>query len=151
MSNENKKDVICHICANDGLFLYPSFKKRKRTTSDCKPWPQNGSLALCERCSTVQKILDPIWHAEVKEIYANYELYHQTPNGNEQVIFNRNGHATPRSLAVLHFLQSLIRNERITNIIDVGCGTGTMLSSLAAVFPRRNYMVSNPTFRKRAP
>jgi hypothetical protein len=56
-------------------------------TSDCKPWPRAGLLAVCEVCGHVQKQIDDLWLLEVEKIYNRYEMY-SLSNGAEQVVFD---------------------------------------------------------------
>ena len=55
-----------------------------RVTSDTRPWRSGGKLAVCGECGTVVKPLDEMWRIEAGEIYAGYDLYHQSADRREQ-------------------------------------------------------------------
>ena len=49
----------CQICASDRLQTLPGFSALPRATSNSKPWPSGGSLAVCGACGAIQKLPDP--------------------------------------------------------------------------------------------
>ena len=108
--------LLCHLCKSNNVTLFPKFAQLTRATSDCKPWAGMGKLCMCNDCHTVQKVTDAAWRAEAATIYSNYELYHQSPNGKEQPVFNSiTGAPTPRSAAVLDYAQTIIKLKRNWN------------------------------------
>lgn len=124
--------LLCHLCKSNNVTLFPTFAQLTRATSDCKPWAGMGKLCMCNDCHTVQKVTDAAWRAEAATIYSNYELYHQSPNGKEQPVFNSiTGVPTPRSVAVLDYAQTIIKLKENCHIIDIGCGVGNTLKSLS--------------------
>ncbi len=128
-------DMSCHLCFGRDLSLFKSFSSLARAGSDCRPWPKGGMLSICNRCRVVQKIIDGQWRAEVKDIYANYDLYHQSPNAKEQRVFNaENGQSLPRSQAILQYVQQEVDIVSSGHFIDLGCGVGNMLKSFAEQF-----------------
>lgn len=125
----------CHLCDSHEITFFESFKNLGRASSDCKPWPKGGTLCICNDCGTVQKMVDTHWHDEVSTIYANYELYHQSTDYKEQPVFDSTtGESSPRSIAILNYVQSLLAIKNNINAIDIGCGIGNMLSSLSKTF-----------------
>ena len=71
-------EARCQICGDGTLNELTAFADLPRVTSDCKPWPSGGRLAMCTSCGGIQKILDARWFAEIGEIYGAYEIYHLT-------------------------------------------------------------------------
>ena len=61
----------CSACNADRLYEIAGFRHLPRVTSDSKPFRPGGRLFVCEFCGTVQKIVDPLWLAEIGEIYRN--------------------------------------------------------------------------------
>lgn len=132
------------------MTLFPEFSQLSRATSDCKPWPGMGKLSMCSACHTVQKVTDVAWRIEASLIYASYELYHQSPDGKEQPVFNSiTGVPTPRSAAVLDYAQTVINLKENGRIIDIGCGVGNTLKSLSQACATAQLYGFEPNAHKR--
>ena len=129
---ENDSNLQCHICCSRDVSVFDSFTTLGRATSDCKPWPKGGQLCICADCYIVQKVIDSSWRAETSSIYASYELYHQATDGKEQPVFDSaTGKSAPRSMAVLNYVKKVIEIKDDIDVIDIGCGVGSMLKSLS--------------------
>ncbi len=117
----------CHRCDGEELQLHPAYPAWARVTSDCKPWPRGGQLALCARCRLVQAPATPTWQAEAQEIYRRYEIYHQS-NGAEQTVFRPgDGRGLLRSDALVQALAREVSLPVSGRLLDVGCGNGSFL------------------------
>src|SRR4051812_29475873 len=96
--------VSCHICGAPAARLVSGYEQFRRVTSDCKPWPSGGQLAVCQACGCLQNVIDAAWRADVEAIYASYLIYHQS-DGAEQPVFDAvSGQPMARSARVLRRL-----------------------------------------------
>lgn len=130
-----EKALSCHICSSTSIQKVTGFEHLYRVTSDCGPWYRGGQLCICRHCSSVQKIIDEAWQAEVSKIYQSYSIYHQS-NGAEQVIFNIGSEmGVPRSMQLLEYLLSAVELPKKGRLMDVGCGNGALLSSFSQKMP----------------
>lgn len=136
----------CHLCRGE-LEPLPGFERRWRVTSDSRPWPVGGGLAMCVACGTLQKPVTPTWRDEVERIYRSYAIYDQG-GGVEQLAFDDAG-AAPRSSrladAVLPFLPS-----GGFDALDIGCGNGAFLRALSARSPTARLVGTEYDDRNRA-
>lgn len=124
----------CHLCGHDGLREIPEFGSLGRVTSDCRPWPPGGRLAWCSACATVQKPVDARWREEAAEVYARYDIYHQS-GGAEQSVFVQ-GVARTRSRRVLDCLQAQTSLAPAGRALDYGCGNGAFAAALSERLPQ---------------
>ena len=141
MNNQNHK---CHLCHSDKVFLFSEYPHFYRVTSDCKPWKNEGSLALCLECNSLQKIVNSHYTNELEEIYQQYDLYFQG-RGKEQPIFENNSSrikpiAVPRSQHIINLLQADNMLPEFGKILDFGCGKGDFLYNFAQQY---NMVISN--------
>lgn len=125
----------CHLCHAGVLYPIKGYDTLHRVSSDCLPVGQDGQLAVCQACGTVQKPIDPTWQATVEKIYSNYQIYHQS-KGQEQVVFDQNtGLATSRSLSLLRKLLAHLPLPESGDMLDVGCGNGALLAAMGQLHP----------------
>jgi SAM-dependent methyltransferase len=133
MSSQNYD--MCHVCGAGVLNLIPQYSSLKRITSDCKSWPSGGELAVCQICGTVQKIINPAWEVEIKKIYDDYTIYHQSA-GVEQAVFNQNtGQPSTRSIQLLTHLSQHVNVPDKGRLLDIGCGNGATLKAFNHIYP----------------
>jgi SAM-dependent methyltransferase len=108
--------MMCPICnspmgAGDArLFGLPS------VTSDCRPWTAGRSVMICTGCGVMRRQISDKFNPN---IYANYR---STPE------------PAGRTKRILDFLDTRMR-LRMKHILDIGCGTGDGLVTLADHFP----------------
>ena len=118
----------CLIC--EGFVEEKSiFKTLPRVTSDCKPFPDGGTLSICKTCSLIQKYDDSKWYDEIKSIYENYTIY-SLANGSEQLIFTDDG-AFPRSQKLIDYFLNTVKVPSEGELIDLGCGNGAALNNFS--------------------
>jgi hypothetical protein len=72
------QDTCCPSCGSNEVTDVPGYGELMRVTSDAKPWPAGGRIAVCRACGLVQKPITPEWLAEVAQIYAAYTIYFQS-------------------------------------------------------------------------
>jgi len=136
MADSISAQHACQICGEQGLELQRGFTALPRVTSDCKPWPAGGSLAVCLHCGGIQKLPDSQWQDEIRQIYGDYEIYHLS-DGAEQVVFTTSsGEASPRSRVLVDFVTSSIRLPAKGRLIDIGCGNGAALAGFSKSLPQ---------------
>ena len=125
---------LCSICGGSDIETIESFAELPRVTSDCKPWPAGGQLAVCNKCGFAQKFVDGRFTKEVKQIYDSYDIY-SLSQGVEQKVYAVDGSATPRSRKLIEFVLENARLKNLGKLIDIGCGNGEALANFSAVLP----------------
>lgn len=132
----------CHSCSSSNLSVLKAFSSLKRVTSDCQPWPEGGSLAKCNNCGLVQKVIDQQWQEEIRTIYNQYQIYHQA-QGSEQVVFDGASNTViSRSQLLVQKVKQEVSLPFSGRLLDVGCGNGAFLQAFSVVCPDWNLMGS---------
>ena len=124
----------CRVCDADGLETLDAFAQIARVTSDCKPWPAGGKMAVCHRCGAIQKLPDAAWFADIESIYKGYQIY-ELSGGAEQVIFSGDGQGAPRSHRLVDFIKQTAALPPRGKLIDIGCGNGGALRTFSGALP----------------
>jgi len=125
----------CHICGKDNLCEVEKYSTLKRVTSDCQPWKSGGQLFYCEKCGSIQKIIDEKWLKEIQEIYDAYSIY-ELSNGEEQPVFEKaTGIPKTRSSKLIEQFLNVIKLPDQGDLLDVGCGNGALLKSFSKFKP----------------
>jgi SAM-dependent methyltransferase len=124
----------CQVCAQRALEIIAEYAKLPRATSDSRPWPPGGQLAVCTHCGGIQKIPDQQWLDEIRQIYNRYDIYHQSA-GSEQLLFAADGSAEPRSKHLVDYLMRELRPPATGKLLDIGCGNGAALRSFSQALP----------------
>jgi SAM-dependent methyltransferase len=115
--------------------MVPAFERLTRVTSDQRLWRRGGKLGVCDRCATVQKAIDGIWHQQIEAIYQSYEIYRQS-GGTEQATFDReSGQSSARSASLLKRFAAEFPLAGRGRLLDIGCGNGSFLKAFAASSP----------------
>jgi 2-polyprenyl-3-methyl-5-hydroxy-6-metoxy-1,4-benzoquinol methylase len=125
---------VCQVCTRSTLKVVAGFGALPRVTSDCKPWPAGGTIAVCDHCGAAQKLSDDRWLDEIKEIYRQYQI-HSFFGGVEQVIFDAAGGAAPRSRTLIDFMLAHAGHSKQGALIDIGSGNGAALANFSAALP----------------
>ena len=122
----------CHLCASDQLRVFSSFEALPRITSDCKPWPAGGQLAVCPRCGGAQAVTSPQWENESRQIYDRYTIFHQSGGAEQNVFDSTTGAASSRSSRLLQRLkEEMAPFPEHGRLLDVGCGNGNTLRAFS--------------------
>ncbi|MDB5314108.1 MAG: Methyltransferase type 11 [Gemmataceae bacterium] len=125
----------CHICRAGYLRRSPDFARIARVTSDAKPFPAGGELAVCEACGTIQKPITPSWEKDAAAVYEAYTIYHNA-GGTEQAVFaGGGGHPTSRSSRLVGAVRDRVGLPAAGRMLDLGCGNGAMLRSFGEQMP----------------
>jgi 2-polyprenyl-3-methyl-5-hydroxy-6-metoxy-1,4-benzoquinol methylase len=115
----------CHVCKSCDLTLIQGAEGLSGVTSDCKVWEEINKLALCNKCGISQTITDEKWFQDTREIYENYEIYHQGDSCDHFII--KDGKNTRRSNILV---DELIQKELVGKsgtMLEIGPGGGNLL------------------------
>lgn len=123
----------CHLCGSVVLRVVPGYSRLSRVTSDCKPWPSGGHLAVCDDCHLVQTVVSDSWRAEVDRIYRQYTIYHQSGGAEQSVFSADDGRAALRSDRIVQVLTSRCDLPDRGALLDLGCGNGAFLRAASRV------------------
>jgi SAM-dependent methyltransferase len=135
MNSAESEVPSCHICGSRSIVEIPAYRALRRVTSDCQPWPAGGRLISCNDCSCIQKSVDAQWKAEIRKIYSEYAIYHQS-GGAEQVVYPAaDGHAVARSIVLLERVAASVALAPGGRLLDVGCGNGSLLRAFRRLKP----------------
>ena len=129
-------DDRCHVCGDFAIDMVSGYERFCRVTSDCKPWPRGGRLRLCRTCGCVQKVIDNVWSAEVRDIYRAYSIYHQSEGVEQRVFEQHSGRSCSRSSRLLERLRTHVQLPESGRLLDVGCGNGALLRTFSRFAPR---------------
>ena len=123
---------LCQSCNAEDLHEIAGFSQLPRVTSDSKPFRSGGRLFVCTNCGLIQKIADARWLEEIGEIYRDYAMYHQS-SANDQAVFDPvSGRPSGRCEVLARHLLSCGALPAQGTLLDVGAGSGAMLSAFSA-------------------
>ncbi len=127
--------LTCRLCSADDLHEFEEFGRLPRVTSDCKPFPPGGRLAICRACGAVQKPADAAWQADCARIYGAYQPYYQS-GGVEQAVFDPvSGRPARRSQILVDRLRRHLELGAGGRVLDIGSGNGVFLTAVAEALP----------------
>jgi 2-polyprenyl-3-methyl-5-hydroxy-6-metoxy-1,4-benzoquinol methylase len=103
-------------------------------SSDAQPVSGMAEFSLCANCLAVQKAVTPTWHAMAEQIYARYDINHQS-QGAEPMIFDSGKGSGPRSLILLRNFLDVVSLPKEGRLLDIGCSNGNLLKSFHDLRP----------------
>lgn len=127
--------VSCHVCGRPALVDLLAYAEVTRVTSDCKPWPKGGRLAVCQECGLVQVPATAGWRMEIAQIYRDYTIYYQGDGAEQAVFDSATGQSFPRSTQISRCLRKVWPGPTSGKMLDVGCGNGSFLRRFHEQFP----------------
>jgi 2-polyprenyl-3-methyl-5-hydroxy-6-metoxy-1,4-benzoquinol methylase len=86
---------------------------------------------VCEQCGAAQSPCDDQWLGEIREIYNDYQIYHQSGGVEQYVVDPVTNLLRQRSEVLLDRLSSTPGVPLSGKILDVGCGTGGTLKAFS--------------------
>lgn len=104
-----------------------------RVSSDCRPAPRSGALAVCPRCGLAQTVVDEGWRRAADDVYEAYEIY-AAAEGAEQKVAAGDGLAG-RSEVLVRQWAAEAALAHSGHLLDVGCGNGSFLRAFSSRFP----------------
>lgn len=124
----------CLLCESSKIEYITQYSELPRVTSDCKPYIKGGKLSICCNCSLIQKVPDELWLSEIKDIYDNYTIYHQSAGVEQSVYDQTTGEPKLRSLAIAEQIQKNVDLPTKGELLDIGCGNGAFINGFSRVF-----------------
>src|SRR5579864_4873833 len=122
----------CRLCGTTALEEIPEFRALLRVTSDCLAFPAGGRLLVCRHCGAAQSPADEQWFEEIREIYSEYDAYHQSGGVEQHVLDPKTGKLRLRSDVLLDHLIGLPGVPKSGKMLDVGCGNGATLRAFSS-------------------
>jgi SAM-dependent methyltransferase len=113
-------------------------------SSDVRPVSGVAEFSICPRCLTVQKLITPAWQAMTGQIYANYDINHQS-RGAEPTIFDTAKGSGPRSLILMMNFLDKVELAEHGRLLDIGCANGNLLKSFHGLRPNWKLSGAEPT------
>lgn len=130
----------CVVCGAVELERLAGYERLPRVTSDTKPWPAGGELAVCARCGAIQKPVTAAWRQEIESIYAAYDSFFLTEDADQLIFID--GVPWPRTGLLADFLIGATDLPPRGRLIDVGAGKGAALANFAARLPGWSFHAS---------
>lgn len=123
----------CHSCRSPLPAETFVTERLPRVSSDCRPAPRSGALAVCPRCGLAQTVVDDDWRRAADDVYEAYDIY-AAAEGAEQKVAAGDGLAG-RSEVLVRQWAAEGALARSGHLLDVGCGNGSFLRAFSSRFP----------------
>jgi SAM-dependent methyltransferase len=135
MVRDSPVGLACRVCASDNLSHVAGYEALPRVTSDSKPHPPGGALAVCANCGAAQKLPTDAFKKEIAGIYESYQIYYQADGAEQPIFDSASGKGAPRSERLVAALAQMLSIPRTGRMLDFGCGTGAALRNFANLRP----------------
>jgi SAM-dependent methyltransferase len=127
--------TACHVCGfSDVEPLVQKGTPFRLVSSDVQPVSGTTAFSICPQCLVVQKAITPAWRAMAEQIYADYDINHQS-HGAEPTIFDTAKGSGPRSFILLRNFLEMAELADEGRLLDVGCSNGNLLKSFHKLRP----------------
>jgi SAM-dependent methyltransferase len=127
--------TACHICGFSKVEeLHQDGTPFRLVSSDVQPVSGTAEFSICSNCLAVQKAVTPAWQAMADQIYASYDINHQS-HGAEPMIFDSAKGSGPRSLILLRNFLDTVALADEGRLLDIGCSNGNLLKSFHSLRP----------------
>ena len=135
MAADRAPVTACHICGFSKVEeLHQDGTPFRLVSSDVQPVSGTAEFSICSNCLAVQKAVTPAWQAMADQIYASYDINHQS-HGAEPMIFDSAKGSGPRSLILLRNFLDTVALADEGRLLDIGCSNGNLLKSFHSLRP----------------
>ena len=134
---------ICKICDGDLEKSIKNLFSIKTITSDCRPWQEGRSVAICKKCGLASRTINTQSKGAFDNIYENYTMFDQSSTTSDQMNFSENGSSLGRTSKILNFVNNIV-NFTPENILDFGSGNGAGLLALSEIYNSSNVFGFEP-------
>lgn len=128
--------MSCNVCGSETLKeLGQIGGKPISVTSEPHLCFLPAKIFYCQNCNHIQKVNSLTEISFIDSLYSNYSTY-QVSEGNEQLVFLKEGLPKTRSYHVIEQCLSLLQESG--NLLDIGTGIGVVLKSASHLLPKWN-------------
>ncbi len=136
----------CHFCGSSFPPAEDLCADLPRVTSDCRPSPRSGPLAVCPHCGLAQTLVTTGWRDAADATYREYQMY-AAADGSEQKVASGDG-LQGRSVVLANRWKSLDMLPERGALMDIGCGNGSFLRAFSTAFPAWTLSASETSDRE---
>ena len=113
----------------------PTRALRVMAGSDCTPVNGEAQIGTCPSCGLLQKDTGPAWQQLCRQIYGNYQIYHQAGGAEQKARGPGERQFAPRSELIARHLSQAFSLPQNGSALDIGCGNGAFLRGMMRCFP----------------
>jgi SAM-dependent methyltransferase len=113
----------------------PTRALRVMAGSDCTPVNGEAQIGTCPTCGLLQKDTGPAWQQLCRQIYGNYQIYHQAGGAEQKARGPGETQFAPRSELIARHLSQAFSLPQNGAALDLGCGNGAFLRGMMRCFP----------------
>ena len=128
------ESFLCHACGA-AVNAVPAPALRFIASSDCTPVSGDVQIGTCESCGLLQKDTGRAWQELCRQIYGDYQIYHQAGGMEQKARGPGEGQFAPRSELIARHLSQAFSLPQHGSALDLGCGNGAFLRGMSRCFP----------------